>query len=375
MSRHSIGRISCPFLMLCSLSCWVSADNYGSTVAGHQILRTYNQEKNSRMIDGNARVIFEDRAGRFWIAASSGIHMYDEKQNEWVSFTKEIAELGGASVMWIGQSNDDKLWFAERRLSLGSGSTLTCFDGHTWRRPDAASKDSTVADPVTAMFPGQHGKLWIAVKDQLRVHDGMQWKPQAKLSEAIEDDSAVTVRVGLQDSEGCIWLGTSHGIIRFDERKNEWGICDPFATSNSASVNNVYAREMRKRGVTIAYEDRRRRIWFIDVEGDVMIWDKGKAIWTFYKLSDHMPLGKPEGAHVYANAIYQDSMGQIMFATSHGLLTFNETENTWRLFTPENSGLPSTLITSIYEDRDGRIWIGTGKGIVVLGRESLNIRR
>lgn len=56
----------------------------------------------------------------------------------------------------------------------------------------------------------------------------------------------------------------------------------------------------------------------------------------------------------------------MMFASDVGLISFKEDKNEWAVFTPENSGLPEGHITSIMEDRKGRIWLGTGKGIVVL---------
>jgi len=361
---HIIGVFS--FLLICYISCGVSANNDQSkNVAGHKILKTYNQDNS--VVDGRIDVIFQDGDGRFWIADYSGVHMFDEKRNEWSRFTKEKGELVAGPIEWVGQSGDNKIWFAGRRQSLVPGPNLSCFDGEHWLKPESAPKNSVIRNRITAMFPGRNGRLWFALKDELRVYDGTEWRPGLRMSEAIEEDDPVTVRVGLQDSSGCIWLGTTHGILRFDEQRKEWRICNPFeqnSTSTSSALKDRYVREIAKRGIIAIYEDRRRRIWFVDVEGHVMIWKAAEKTWTSDDLSEHLPSGMERVGLVHA--MYQDDRGLMMFATSYGLLTFNESDSSWGLFTPENSGLPRMLITSIYEDRNRRIWVGTGKGIVVL---------
>ena len=141
------------------------------------------------------------------------------------------------------------------------GANLSCFDGEHWLKPESASKNSVIRNRITAMFPGRNGKLWFALKDELRVYDGTKRRPGLKMSEAIEEDDPVTVRVGLQDSSGCIWLGTTHGILRFDEQRKEWRICNPFeqnSTSTSSALKDRYVREIAKRGIIAIYEDRRR---------------------------------------------------------------------------------------------------------------------
>lgn len=56
----------------------------------------------------------------------------------------------------------------------------------------------------------------------------------------------------------------------------------------------------------------------------------------------------------------------MMFGTKIGLITFNEHDKEWQILNTENSVLPDNRITTIFEDRSGRIWVGTDAGIVVL---------
>lgn len=69
------------------------------------------------------------------------------------------------------------------------------------------------------------------------------------------------------------------------------------------------------------------------------------------------------------NGIYQDNSGLMMFGTRAGLATLSESDNSWKLFKVDSMGLDNNFpgrIAAITADRSGRIWLGTGKGIVVL---------
>ena len=73
-----------------------------------------------------------------------------------------------------------------------------------------------------------------------------------------------------------------------------------------------------------------------------------------------------------------------MFATDYGMFVLNENKNQWQVYTYYDGAfslsdvtvtrvgsideVPDNNISSITEDRTGRIWIGTNEGIVVLSQ-------
>jgi ligand-binding sensor domain-containing protein len=91
---------------------------------------------------------------------------------------------------------------------------------------------------------------------------------------------------------------------------------------------------------------------------------------------------KPTLTVFFIHAIYQDKRDQMMFATDHGLFVLIEEKNRWEVYTNEDGAfaasdvavnrrssldaVPRNNVTSMMEAADGRIWIGTGKGVVVL---------
>lgn len=100
MVNYQISGFFSALLICYYTSCALSADNDQSkNVAGHKILKTYNQDNS--VVDGRIDVIFQDGDGRFWIADYSGVHMFDEKRNEWSKFTKEKGELVAGPIEWV----------------------------------------------------------------------------------------------------------------------------------------------------------------------------------------------------------------------------------------------------------------------------------
>lgn len=355
-TRKTVG-----YLLILVSACFGSTGQPGETrgndqVAGHRVLRVYDRG-GSQSLGRGIDAIFQDRKGLYWIGTFLGLDQYDETRDEWASNSPDKSRLLDSAVRMIVEGLDSRL------LAIGSGtsprgkSNVYVFDGDRWSQD--ARLVPHLKHGVRAVFSDRDGELWFANQDKLLKQDGQRWTTFRPPLEML-----CFVQSGIQDREGYIWLGTSKAIVRFDPDKQEWR---KYPLSPLSFVTSIY-------------EDRQGRIWFSDKEGNCYVHDKGRNSWTHHNLLDRLPPGPapPSGKRTLSrtlafmrigvNAIYQDTAGQIMFATDRGLLTFLESENRWELFTPENSGLPSERILCITESRDGRIWMGTGNGIVVLDR-------
>ncbi len=368
-------RASCLLLLVPSILFGplpLNADDLKTTdVAGHRILKLYN-EKNNAISLPNSLAIFEDRSGRYWVGTYGGLVLYDEKQDRWLTFATKADGSSFGQIEAISQSTDNRLWVITGSSAVEGKPNVSYFDGKLWQDPALSPDSYTIKQPISAMFSGRDGRIWVASKDELITNSGQHWNPVIRLSELIGDDYSVRVKAGLQGSDGCVWLATSEGIIRSDERGRNWKIIDPIPQKNDAGDEaepSGYVRMAVSDGVYRIYEDRKGRIWFASITGPLsyhLVYDKKKYSWRYYQLAKHLPQGSGTDNDLGLTVIYHDKAGKLMFGTKIGLITFDEALNKWELFTPENSGLPGPSITAIFEDRSNRIWIGTNKGIVVL---------
>src|SRR5262249_25537593 len=224
---------------------------------------------------------------------------------------------------------------------------------------------SNVKD-LQLVFPGRQGRIWFVFTDwhssYLFSYDGVQWSPRIDLHFV-----CFTVVSGLEDSQGSIWLTAGwNDAWSFDRQTLKW--------------ENYGKPRKSERGYRICYEDREARIWFRSFEGYVAVYDRTNRSWTDFNLSNYLPprakrpnkvleasgFSGPEPFPVYA--IYEDMKGQMLFATLKGLVILAQQTSNWSFFDTENSALPGPIISSLLEDRSGRIWLGTSGGIVILDR-------
>ncbi|MEK6301159.1 MAG: two-component regulator propeller domain-containing protein [Acidobacteriota bacterium] len=345
--------------------------NQNKRIARHDVLRLLNRNRSTGMPLLGIEHVFEDRQGRYWLVSAFRTHVFEERRDEWSPVA--IPEHTGVHAL----STDDKLWYVPipvprsgptpniRQFPVGFNmmQTMQCFDLMSWQESELAPETRKAIEQsessIMSFFPGRSGKLWCLLRkfdsrdNSLMFYDGQKWTGpiEPKKSRDSEFSRAAHANIGLQDSEGYVWL-PGIKVVRFDGRKNEW--------KGYPEAPDIFALSI--------YEDRKGRIWIGGADGNVCVYDKGLDVWTSYKLMDHLPktANKNDFDGLATEALYQDRAGQMMFGTRQGLFTLREAENKWELNTSENSGLPDNWIHSISEDKSGRIWIGTGHGVAIL---------
>ena len=347
--------------------------NRNRTIAGHSILRTFKRDRSTGTALLNIRQVFEDKQGRYWLVSDYRVHVLDERRNKWLQL--EIDTFSPPT----GHSGDNKLWYVPDSVPRSAKApditqfpvgfdkmqTMKCFDLTLWQETELAAETRRAIEQsessIFCLFPGLSGKLWGLLSqigsrcNSLMVYDGHRWRgpiaPEMSGDPDAECPGAEHARIGLQDSEGYVWLPGIE-IVRYDERKNEW---KHYPDAPAIHANAIY-------------EDRKGRIWIGGIHGDVCVYDKTANLWTSHNLMEHLPAapGKRDFDILSITAIYQDRGGRMMFGSHEGLLTLNEAENKWELATSKNGGLPDDWIHSISEDKSGRIWIGTSDGVVIV---------
>lgn len=153
------------------------------------------------------------------------------------------------------------------------------------------------------------------------------------LSEAVVNDL-------MQDHEGYLWIGTGHGLNRFD------GLTFKNYHEEDGLLNNkIYS----------LYQDTENGLWIGTGSGvNVM---RSDSIYT-------MPELKPLESSMILG-IYQDSQNEFWFATDgEGIWHFDHNENLTQYL--EVHGLGSDRVRGIVEDDDGVLWFATREGLTKL---------
>jgi PAS domain S-box-containing protein len=141
----------------------------------------------------------------------------------------------------------------------------------------------------------------------------------------------------IQTADGYLWLATSYGLVRFD------GVSFLVFNKDSGALlpSNV---------VTCVYENKDGGMWIGTDKGLAML-KNGIVTGGFnYPIPIDMIF-----------KIYQNSKGELWIGTNgKGLFRLSGGR---QLHYNQNNGLSNNFVRSIIEDRSGRLWIGTRKGL------------
>jgi ligand-binding sensor domain-containing protein/signal transduction histidine kinase len=275
--------------------------------------------------------IIEGRDGTVWFTRSRAndadgplcrVSVMEEKTQ---CYGKDdgIPAAGGAAALM--QDNQDNLWIG------GTAEVIRWKPGlaRTFKLPESRSKQGFGG--VGGLAKNPDGSVWVGIDVpggkglQQIVQD--EWFP---LVMPELDGSAMEVLALLLDRENVLWIGTNkQGIYRIHGHEVEH-----FSSADGLSSDSVYQFN----------EDREGNLWVVTAKGVDCFRDM--RITSF---SSREGLSTDE-----VNSVLAGREGTIWIGTSAGLNTLRQQ----RIAKVEAPGLRTGVITSLFEDHAGRLWVG-----------------
>jgi ligand-binding sensor domain-containing protein len=340
-----------------------------------------------------------DRSGRIWFGTDQGVFRLD--QGAWTRFTT-VHGLGDNVVTVIVEDHSGALWF-------GGTFGVSRFDGMVWRQTAYTSEGQPLGR-ILAFQQDASGNLWTATAASgLYRSDGVSWRnyfstntltcPGRTSQNApflyVLDSNCLTDM--LQDGRGELWFATADG------------------GASRCATTGRWTRARRGPGVPLSdslnvlFEDRDRRLWFGSAGAGLARLDSARTGWSLFTrasglagdtvhtfcqdrrgdlwvgtgtgASRHDGMtwrnalttgGPPEGIAVHQ--ILEDSQDRLWFRTSDGLYRLDSTRVDWRRFSSAD-GLADDVPTVLALRRDGRLCVGTARGLSVFDGASWSTER
>jgi ligand-binding sensor domain-containing protein len=165
-----------------------------------------------------------------------------------------------------------------------------------------------------------------------------------------------TVTAIAQDRQGFLWLGTRDGLNRYDGQRVRTFLHDP-EDPTSLSGSHVSALRAAADG----------RLWVSTFEGGLDVFDPVTETFSRHPLGTPAEMAKSEDSEEapLISSLLEDRQGRLWVGTDQGLWLQDSATKRWAVFRHVD-GDPASLshdrVMSLYQDPEGTLWIGTFGG-------------
>lgn len=303
---------------------WFGSWNSGVALYDNGAITTYTTV-NSGISSNEIRSIAIDRFNRIWFAhPTAGISCFDGQN--WVSYTSTNSTLPSDKVRSVFANEISNIWAV---CNVNCGSVLAKFDGNSWdviqtfQNPGFGLQVATDQDRNLYFSSGDDS----SESDSIHFHDSwgtiLKYNSNAgwtKLSIGQNTIAYPPIQSIVQDKKGNLWFGhMAYGLVKFDY--NTWIHYKPTLATMvpSAFVTSIAV-------------------------------DSNDVLWA-----------------VASSVSVSSSCGGGFFRG--GVVSYDGSQ--WKVFTTQNSTLPSDDLTSIAVDENNYLWIGTvDQGVIKFDGQS-----
>jgi signal transduction histidine kinase/ligand-binding sensor domain-containing protein len=282
--------------------------------------------------------------------------------------------LPQSTVRCIAQTRDGYLW-------VGTWQGLARFDGLRMTVFKSSNTPALYSSNIMSLFADQRGHLWVGTDagGLVRYAEGTFTR-----FDSADGCSAKRILAITQDRSGRMWFATEQGIFSYDgARFLRFTKADglPYTYANqvlplpdgSIYLGFVgYGTIARLIGDSLRVDETFSVGGYLvaaDAEGTIWYGDRSKG---FVRRKNGAESVDSKYAGVKPGETYMMRNGEKWLLTSEGIVTFsNERVGAMK----EISGLSMTDVTTLFEDREGNLWLGKeGSGLIMLRKKNVTVR-
>ncbi|WP_338793344.1 two-component regulator propeller domain-containing protein [Bernardetia sp. MNP-M8] len=340
----------------------ITEDKDGNIWYGNSKLHFYNKKQYSLeeidLEEGNELLItklFFINPNTLWVTTAKNGILSIDISNKNLSSTnfpiqdKKIHDVAylTSDILWV--ATDSGLWEYSLKKKVFSQVKI-----------DFLKEDLKVRDILK-----DNNQIWLATNQGLLKNSNNQWKlysfneqVEKKQNEKIDIDNITTIQ---QDQDGRLWMANYYeGISLFYPKENKFFNYTPTTSSHI---------DIKQRNYNDMLVDKLGHTWIATSSALYRIDANNITIRRFYReLDNSLTLSTLSSEQIWE--IHEDSNKNIWVGTAHyktsGLTQYDSNWNFVANYRPseENSkNISGREIYAILEDRQNRLWVGTGLGI------------
>ncbi|MGN8054975.1 hybrid sensor histidine kinase/response regulator transcription factor [Pedobacter sp. 22163] len=219
---------------------------------------------------------------------------------------------------------------------------------------------------VMAIAQDKNQFIWMGTRHGLNRYDGYRFKVYTNSSDNPNSISENVVNTLLSDSKGRLWVGTENGLNIYNEKTDHFYRINKRSSANSFSCDSVEC----------LYEDPQKNIWVGTDNGLNLLINAEKQI--FKKFLFEKPNYKSRLNCIFS--IFKDDKQNLWVGTYNGLVRIYQVKGKYyfEIFrhSPNNkNSISSNAVKSIVIDKQKRLWLGTYNGLNLFDYEHKTFKR
>lgn len=318
---------------------------------------TYPNPQNPFSIKDGVSGIFQDNQGNYWAIHSSGgvaIHSQNKGFSILHANTHDFFRLTNNPVTSIQEDTNGNPWFAMDPPSLDIFDYRNGTINHIGS--ENAHKYNLKIGTFRTLFCDKQGTMWVATYNGgLQYFDKNRKQFVTYLSNPNDPHSIMgnDVKCIDQDDRGNLWLALhGKGVDKFDPNTKQF----EHFTHETNKLSNPWTNWL--------VCDRKERVWVATAWG-LSLLEKGSN--RFIKFSS----STNDSSTINSNnitTVYEDAEGRIWIGTDQGLCRYIESTNSFEQIT---IGQSDQTISSILDDNSGYLWVSTLNGLTRINKNTL----
>jgi signal transduction histidine kinase/ligand-binding sensor domain-containing protein len=318
-------------------------------------------------------IIYEDRQRRLWFGTSNGLLLFNRQTETFTNYAPADTDKKKDKnhIGFIAEAKNGRLW-----ISCGNG--ILNFDPETHHfqrvRASAGDPDALGGNDVNDLLVDRSGVLWVSLQDK-----GLnKLNPVASAFTTLtkkDNDPNHYLENGIETiksaCDGYAWFATDKGIFKWRPGT------DQFTKIYAAKKEDADVRTtITENGATTVTKTRSRYFTLAAGKDGTLYFSNQKGLEVYNPINRQLQiyiLDPHNNYSINSNAVSQinfDHSGMVWAATDKGLCKFDPATHQFTRYAVDskdrrkdsNGKLIDKTIRTVYEDRQGTIWIGTNNG-------------
>jgi signal transduction histidine kinase/ligand-binding sensor domain-containing protein/DNA-binding response OmpR family regulator len=301
--------------------------------------------------------IYEDSHRNLWIVTANGIFHLHKKSGRLRNIVPFTLPIHDNRISKILEDRNGHFWAG---TSSGLYALYYRNDTLVEQRDDVRIPDQ-LKKIITSICMNKDQSIWVGKEDELVLFDPANGICKSFKKDPQDDQSLShnSIRSLYLDDQEILWAGTwVGGVNKYDKNQLAFKRCRIYSPENPKLISNQ---------ISSFEEDPSGNIWIGTDGGGLFLWEiSGNQFIPFYPASkkNYFP-----SYSVLTLKLSRDKQVLWLGTNDHGLIEINLKTKGRRFFNTGNGKLYNNFVTSILEDREGKLWVATnGGGVSVLNK-------